>query len=250
VADTLIGSDLPEQLEEALLEFRSRVVDLARVSQSRGSHYAVHHFLETASDVEAAGRLLASAQRSAAETLEETASMLAHVSPQASKWVIPSESPELETLRIAWKSWFFYVRAFCDPAYRLILADLQGMRAARRGAMSAIVNPANPVALLLSAEAPDVIPWFMSFRARRNEVKDGVNFGFTALASPGVAITFNLFSISPETGRPTLHIGADFKRESSHLGADDERELPFSTVVDDVRQLNSLLVAGTIATRR
>jgi len=57
--------------------------------------------------------------------------------------------------------------------------------------MNAILNPANPVAQLLAAEAPDVIAWFRAFRARRNEVKDGVNFGFTALGSPGVAITFS-----------------------------------------------------------
>lgn len=242
---TFIVSDLPEQLESELVEFRTRVLDLARDSQGLGSYYAVHHYLETASDVEAAGRLLAAAQRAAADSLEETAALLAQVS-KADKWVVMSESPELEALRVAWKSWFFYVRAFCDPAYRLILAYLGGARAERAGSMNAVLNQSNPVAKLLAVEAPDVIEWFRSFRARRNEVKDGVNFGFTALSSPGVAITFNRFSINPETGRPTLHGGADYKAASNHLTADDERELPFSTVVDDVRQLNALLVAVAV----
>ncbi len=242
----MIGSELPDELEGELVEFHLRLIDIARVSQGLGSYYAVHHFLETASDVEAAGRVLATAQRAAADSLEEDTSILAQVST-ASKWVIPSESSELEALRIAWKSWFFYVRAFCDPTYRLILAGLQNTRAEGAGTMNAILNPANPVAQLLAAEAPDVIAWFRAFRARRNEVKDGVNFGFTALGSPGVAITFNLFSINPETSRLTLHMGADFKRASKHLSADDERELPFATVVDDVRHLNALLVAGAIA---
>jgi hypothetical protein len=98
MTDRLIGSDLPEELERELEEFRARLTVLAVPSQRLGSQYAVHHFLETASDVQAAGRVLAAAQRDAAHSLEETAHRLAEVS-MASKWVVMDESLELETLR-------------------------------------------------------------------------------------------------------------------------------------------------------
>lgn len=249
MAETLIVSDLPEHLEDALRVFRSRVAPVARDSQHPGFHFVVHQFLECSSDVEAAGRLLARAQRMAAESLEETAVIMSQVSSTA-KWVIPSESPELETLRIVWKSWFFYVRAFCDLAYRLIFASLQDGLAGKGRSMNEIYKAGDRVGVLLAAEAPEVLPWFRVFRARRDEVKAGVNFSFTALSSPGVAITFNMLATDPGTGRESLYVGSDFRGKSLHLEHEDERELPFSTVVEDVYRLNDLLTAAAVANRR
>jgi len=87
----------------------------------------------------------------------------------------------------------------------------------------------NPVAELLADQAPHVLPWFRTFRKRRNEIKDGVNFSFTALGTPGVAITFNTFSIDSESGRRSLRIGSS-----------GDREVPFSSVLEDLRRLTEL----------
>jgi hypothetical protein len=229
----LVISDLPEHLDEALNRLETKVGVVARALQGRGSDYTIHQFLESASDVVAAGHLLGHAQRRAAETLEETATLLSSISGP-DKWVIPGESAELEQLRITWKGWFLFVRAFCDLAYRLMLAAASGSRAARGGSLAtALAKPSNPVRLLLELRARSVLPWFRVFRDRRNDIKSGVNFSFTAIGTPGVAITFNVFTIDQETGRRSLH-----------LGSDTQRELPFSTVVEDVERLIELLTAA------
>jgi hypothetical protein len=229
----LVISNLPDHLDEALSRFETKAGVVAGALQGRGSDYTIHQFIESASDVVAAGRLLGRAQRRAAETLEETATLLSSVSGPH-KWVIPTETAELEDLRIAWKGWFLFVRAFCDLSYRVILAAASGSRAPRGGSLAtALAKPSNPVRLLLDLRAPSVLPWFRVFRDRRNDVKSGVNFSFTAIAKPGVAITFNVLTIDRETGRRSLH-----------LGSDTERELPFSTVLEDVDRLIEFLAAA------
>ncbi len=96
-------SDLPERLDEALGRFETKIGVVARASRGRGSNYAAHQFLESASDVVAAGRLLGDAQRRAAEALEETATLLSQIGGQH-KWVIPEESPELMACSSHWRA--------------------------------------------------------------------------------------------------------------------------------------------------
>ena len=133
------------------------------------------------------------------------------------------------------------MRAFCDNAYRLVVAIIDDRPPASFGSLaSATAKPSNPVAKLLADEAPDVLPWFSTFRARRNEVKEGVNFSFTALGTPGVAITFNTFRSDSESGRRSLLIGSS-----------GDREVPFATVIEDVRRLTELAaMPERIAARR
>lgn len=119
------------------------------------------------------------------------------------EWLIlhHDDWPELDELRVLWKAWFFFVRALCDNIYRVLLANTESRSARQGGSMSqAAANPANPVARTLSGDAPVFLTWFIAFRDRRNDVKQGVNVACTALNSPGVSITFNEFRSDPATG--------------------------------------------------
>lgn len=203
-----------------------------RSGAGRQSTHTRHQFVTTASDVMATGRLLARAQRDAAAVAESWAQVMP-ATENVDMWVIPSDSPNhellgpLETLRVAWKAWFFFVSAFCDKAYRLLLAELQGAAAKRGGQMSAVAKSTNPVAQLLRADAPDVLAWFALFRRRRNEIKEGVAFSFKALDSPGIGIAFRQLVIRPNG--------------SAASQSAPDRELVFQTVLDDVASLRSLL---------
>lgn len=102
-------------------------------------------------------------------------------------------------LRIDVKAWFFFVRAICDSAYRLLIAALTGDAAPRGGSMSsAAKNERNPVALLLAEEASDWLDWFRNFKAMRDEIKEGVGAGITDLGDEGIGLVFHIFT--PQRG--------------------------------------------------
>jgi hypothetical protein len=186
-------------------------------------------FAETVSDVVAAGRCLAAAQRAAAESTHQVAAQLRAMSPRA-EWIITEQTPDLETLRITWKAWFFFVRALCDKVYGLTLSAAQNKPVQRGGSMTAAIKPGNPVAVILAEEAPEFIPWFVRFRSLRNDVKDGVNFAVTALGSPGLSVTFSTFRISSETGRREVFVDSA-----------GDRKVTLPDVVDDARILAHVL---------
>lgn len=210
------------------------LADLERVAQraatasvNRGSDLAVLQFVETAADVVAGGRSFAATQRAAAAATSDTAEALSGVSAGA-EWIVMSHEqwPELDDLRVVWKAWFLFVRALCDNVYRLLLADVESCPAPLGGSMgTAASNKANSVALILAEDVPEFLPWFTTFRDRRNAVKRGVNFTCTALQAPGISITFNEFRSDPTTGRRQILIDSD------------KRRVTLSDVVGDVRQL-------------
>lgn len=199
------------ELERALADIEARSAAASAAFLESGSDLAAMQLAEAASDVVAAGRRMLVAQQKATRSTLDVAMQLQSVSSEA-EWVIAVETPELGELRIVWKAWFFFVRALCDHIYRLLLASAEGKPARRTGSMNAALNPRNPVAIVLAEGAPEFIPWFARFRRQRNEVKDGVNFGFTALASAGIAVTFNVFQFNRETGRRSVLIDSSGDR--------------------------------------
>ena len=114
--------------------------------------------------------------------------------------------------------------------HRLLLAAAEGRPAPRTGSMNSATNPRNPVAIVLAERAPEFIPWFERFRERRNEVKDGVNFGFTALAGEGISVTFNVFRLDTSTGRCSVFIDSS-----------GDRKMTLADVLETARMLVSAL---------
>jgi hypothetical protein len=112
-------------------------------------------------------------------------------------WAGTAQPPELDDLRAVLKAWLFFVRAFCDRAYALAFLNSEGHLPGRQASMNdAAKKPENPVARALASRAPDVIPWFIAFRDRRNDLKDG--FAFAFLLSPdGLTAAFYVFAVPP-----------------------------------------------------
>ncbi len=99
-------------------------------------------------------------------------------------------------LQTAYKAYFFFVRAFHDAAYRVILL-LSGQRPGLHSSMHAAVKNTNSPVHAKIATIPGYIEWFTDFRDKRNRIKVGANF---SLCGPqwDVGIGFN--KTTPEGG--------------------------------------------------
>jgi hypothetical protein len=186
------------ELHAVVDEVGERAATAASAILGGSRDLAAMQLAETASDVVAMGRVL---EHSAADadraSRAETARVLAAMSAIGidSEFTFASQPIELERFRVAVKAWFFFVRALCDNAYRLLLAQAQSGPAPASGSMSkAAGNPNNEVAKMLAERAPDFLPWFVAFRDKRDEIKTGVNFAITGLGGPGVGVVFTRFT--------------------------------------------------------
>jgi hypothetical protein len=193
------------------------------------SQRATLQLAEAASDVVATGRVLAQAHRVAIRAFRSNASPGRPLPANSGERTLLAQPTELAALSVSYKTWLFFVRAFCDHAYRLLLADAESRLARRGGSMSAVLNPLNPVAEMFAASAPDLPDWFRAFRELRNEMKDGAAFAFSELDARGLALT--IFQITA--------------RRDSDPAFDvvEGRAMRLSDVVEDARRIREVLAA-------
>jgi hypothetical protein len=161
------------------------------VSDDRAVEWLRQQLIEAATDIESALLLYVSAQETTVRTAYE------HVQD----WDRPFDPPYLgrvpatAAIRIAIKSALYFLRAYLDRAYSLLLYVETGAHAGRGSSMNyAAKKPANPVALALDEHDPEWLRWFRSFRDMRNEVKEGVNFAVGGFPTPAVRAHFMRFS--------------------------------------------------------
>jgi hypothetical protein len=79
-------------------------------------------------------------------------------------------------LGAAYKTVFYFVRAYQDTLYRMVL-NLQKQPWGKQS-MSRALRPDNPVGKLLGERLPEYLPWFEDWRDKRNKIKDGVTAGW------------------------------------------------------------------------
>jgi len=98
-------------------------------------------------------------------------------------------------VKVAYKALLFFVRAYQDALYRAFL-QARGEKAGPKSSMSSGLADGKPLAELFSDCIPPYRDWFRRWRERRNQVKDGVNLGFTSIDGFGLLFT----SVSDEGG--------------------------------------------------
>jgi hypothetical protein len=92
-------------------------------------------------------------------------------------------------LRAATKAFFFFIRAYQDALYRMALQVIDASESGRYSAMtkaffidekagSGTFN-LNPVAKHLKGAFPEYCDWFISFRNKRNLIKNGIGSGYS-----------------------------------------------------------------------
>lgn len=114
---------------------------------------------------------------------------------QKSRAGIRSEESAWE-LKAAYKAYFFFIRAFQDASYGVLL-NLSGATPGTYSSMrKGIENEASPIYEKIAA-IPGYADWFKAIKQKRDQIKLGVNF---SLCGPqwDVGIGFN--RISPEGG--------------------------------------------------
>lgn len=144
---------------------------------------------EAGSDIHAAGLALAEAHRRAIPAFRDPRRSAGRPLPSTEGHTLLAQPAELQALSVLIKAWLFFVRAFCDNAYRLLLADAEDRPAPQGGSMASALNERNPVAKILSTHAPEVPDWFRDLREVRNAMKEGAAFAFSQLDARGLGLT-------------------------------------------------------------
>lgn len=223
--------ELVDEFERTLKEVERLTVQVAGPTIGTRSHLTALQIAEAASDLCSAGRALSRAHRRGISVYNDLHGSAPQrlVMPRddgTDSWVTARQPPELEELSFLIKAWLFFVSAFCDKAYRLLLGRIQD-RAAPRGNMSAIEKEANPVGRFLDETAEEVRPWFRDLRAIRNSIKEGTNVAFSQLDARGLGIT--VYTLRAAHGPP---------RE---LIVTPGETITFADVVEDARRVRQLL---------
>jgi len=187
------------------------------------THFVALQLAESGSDLVAAGRALAQAHRGAIRVFRNQESSGRPIPANRGEATLLSQPTELATLSVLFKAWLFFVRAFCDHAYRLLLADAENRPAPRSGSMKSILNPLNPVAVIFDARAPEITEWFRAHRELRNAMKEGAAFAFSGLDARGLALTIYEIRTRKEPDReievlegPTIRF-ADVVEDSNRM---------------------------------
>jgi hypothetical protein len=92
-------------------------------------------------------------------------------------------------VKVAYKALLFFVRAHQDALYRAFLQAC-GEKAGQKSSMSSGLADGKPLAELFSDCIPLYRDWFWRWRERRNQVKNGVNVGFTSIDRFGLLFNF------------------------------------------------------------
>jgi hypothetical protein len=96
-------------------------------------------------------------------------------------------------LRVAFKSVYFFVRAYQDALYRAALFVVDGEVAGGGARMARALRPDSSVGAYLQSAAPGYLTWFAEWRDQRNRVKDGVNFS-TFIQGNDLGISFSTYT--------------------------------------------------------
>ena len=217
-----LSTTLAELLDGMAKEANAVVVPRLDGMSSR----ATLQMAEALSDVDAAGRALLEAHRRAIRPYLRGLAPGRPIPAQDGNAVRPvlGQVPELATLSVLMKAWLFFVRAFCDSAYRLLLAEMEGRPTSRGGSMGSALRPTNPVAVKIASEAPELLDWFRTLREIRNDMKEGESFAFSGLDARGLALTIYEIRIHPD--RPELIEG---------------RTVTFADIADDATRILDIL---------
>jgi hypothetical protein len=205
--------ELVRSFGQTLNDLERETPPLVTTTMGGRSHLVGMQLAESAADVITAGRALARAHRRAIGPYRATLAS-GPVAARAGTLDLKTQAPELDELRLLMKSWWFFVRAFCDNAYQLLLGEIENRAARAGGSMNAALHPGNPVGTELNSVAPEVLPWFEELRQVRNDMKRGAAFGFTQLDARGLGLTVYILRahvspvrrVSIEAGR-TLILG-------------------------------------------
>lgn len=231
--------ELARTLEERLEALRATA---AAVPIGGMSHIVTMQLLESASDLDAAARSVGEAHRRAIPVFRQGGAGLEIPANDGARTLL-RQPPELQTLAVLLKAWTFFVRAFCDNAYQLLLASVERRPAKAGGSMEAILNERNPVAVLFAEEAPEIVEWFRELRAVRNDMKRGAAFAFSDLDARGLHYT--IYDVKAERA-PAREIKVTAGRTVTFANVveDAARVLEIFRVISEQKALIGGAVAG------
>ncbi len=161
----------------------------------------------------------------------------------------PTTEPGIK-LKAMYKALYFPLRAYQDAIYRVIL-QIKGQKSGQKSSMiDAIHKPTekfkttNHVGKVLNDACPEYAGWFVDFRNKRNNIKEGINLSLHTPADD-IGIGFNTFdfiylknnnvvSKEDEYDEKVLAIRFSFTNEKVLRLSDVTKSLTMSSRVVDI----------------
>ena len=112
------------------------------------------------------------------------------------KGYVSSIGPDARLI-LAYKGLFFFIRAYQDTLYRVLLELETSKDAGRYRRMIHAISEDqsyktdNPVGALLASSFPEYLGWFLDWRERRDSVKLGAGF-YISGPEPDIGVGFNI----------------------------------------------------------
>jgi hypothetical protein len=99
-------------------------------------------------------------------------------------------------LKTCYKAYFFFIRAFHDGCYRVLL-NLNGQTPGDYSSMNQCIKKKVSPIFEQIGSIPGYIDWFKAFREKRNIIKKGINF---SLCGPQWDVGVGFSTVTPEGG--------------------------------------------------
>jgi hypothetical protein len=138
-------------------------------------------------DVKSTVDVLLSTYESAQEAVRDSRQMINDPSESSLRRM---EVPQRQFIT-AFKSVFFFVRAYQDAVCGFLFVLLQGKKAGVAKSMAdALKKESKPIRELLDQELPDYAEWFWQWKESRDKIKRGADFALFFDAEDEVSISF------------------------------------------------------------
>jgi hypothetical protein len=95
-----------------------------------------------------------------------------------------------ERFMTAFKSVFFFVRAYQDSVASVLFVLLHGPRGRVNKSMNDALKPGNPIGALLDERLPDYRGWFEGWRKNRDKIKYGADFQLSFDGDDNLTLSF------------------------------------------------------------
>ena len=147
------------------------------------------------------GEGLDEAQRAEAEQhIERNVRIAKEMGERSRARSVPGSGQALAELKAVYKAYFFFVRAYQDACYWVLLELTPGCQPGKGSKMAHCCDPDNLAsngACKEVAAVPGYVAWFRDFRDKRNLIKEGVSFSLRG-SPPDLRVAVDRF---PEKGR-------------------------------------------------
>jgi len=196
-----MSDDVLTHFDQAVARLKQAYLDLDHCLSSTHvvSHRTRHQAGVGASDIVTfCITIFKDAHADAVNRLTESSHILgaAIFNPQLIKKGLNVSSDACSKLIVSYKALFYFVRAYQDALYKVML-EIEGQSPGYGSMATASQNPRNKVAEILNIYLPEYKQWFINWKKKRDDVKLGANF---SISGPEEILGISFVTVNEDSG--------------------------------------------------